>query len=149
VVVLSLGVFASVAAITKQYNAHQFRNPEPYIRDAYSIWNFIELDIGIIAASLPTLKPLFSCFYDTARGLTRPTKRSGFGSGRVRGYEKRPSFPDVALEEYKSELSVNDRCKIKTTSGASMGSEESILSLEQRPSASNAITVTSEVHVDM
>ncbi|KAH3980614.1 hypothetical protein HBI81_008980 [Parastagonospora nodorum] len=51
VVVLSLGVFASVAAITKQHNAHQFRNPEPYITDAYSIWNFIELDIGIIAAS--------------------------------------------------------------------------------------------------
>ncbi|KAF2026203.1 hypothetical protein EK21DRAFT_74787 [Setomelanomma holmii] len=60
IAVLSLGIFASISGIIKQTNASQFRDLEPYIKDAYSIWNFLGLDFGIIAASLPALKPLFS-----------------------------------------------------------------------------------------
>jgi hypothetical protein len=59
VAILSLGIFAAVAGIIRQLSSSQFGVLEPYVYDTCSIWNFIELDMGIIAASLPALKPLF------------------------------------------------------------------------------------------
>lgn len=53
VLVLSLGIFAATAGIIRQLNIGPLDE-----HDAYSIWNFNELHIGIIAASLPTLRPL-------------------------------------------------------------------------------------------
>lgn len=153
VFILSLGVFASVAAILRQQNAGQFRMPEPYISDAYSIWNFIELDIGIIAASLPALKPLLNWFYDAARGLTRPTKTTGYGSGHVQGYEKHVENRDIVLKQYKSgpSVSISTQTRERTGRGkerhGAKESEESILSPDQRESISNGIMATRQVQV--
>jgi hypothetical protein len=143
-----------MAAIVRQQNAGQFRMPEPYINDAYSIWNFVELNIGIIAASLPALKPLLSWFYDAARGLTRPTKATGYGSGRVQGYEKHPDGNDIVLKEFKSGPSVSVSAQMHERIGkgwdrhAAKNSEESILSSDQRESMSNGIVVTRQVQVE-
>lgn len=41
-----------------------------FVHDWYSMWNFIELDVGIVAASLPTLKPLFGRLLNQARRWT-------------------------------------------------------------------------------
>lgn len=81
VAVLSLGICAAVAGIVRQLSSSQFGVPKPYIYDTHSIWNLIELDMGMIAASLPALKQLFSWFRDTARDLTgksKPTSADGY-----------------------------------------------------------------------
>jgi hypothetical protein len=154
VAVLSLGVFASIAAIIKQHNAHQFRNPELYIHDAYSVWNFIELDIGIIAASLPVLKPLFSWFSETARIITRPTKGSGFRSRQLQGYQKQTGSAGIVLNSYKFGPSVRisahpyERDGTGRRSGAAEGSQDSILTLEQREGFPKQIMVTKQVHIN-
>jgi hypothetical protein len=70
-VVLSLGLFACVAGIMKStYNKTILTDPRRFIHDWYSMWNFIELDVGIVAASLPALKPLYTRFLDVAREWT-------------------------------------------------------------------------------
>ncbi|KAL6168661.1 hypothetical protein ACJQWK_05039 [Exserohilum turcicum] len=60
VCILALGLFAGVAAIIKSEKQKTiFSNPDPYVKDTFVMWRFIEYFIGIIAASLPSLKPLF------------------------------------------------------------------------------------------
>jgi hypothetical protein len=86
IAILSLGLFACVAGIMKStYNKTILTDPARFIHDRYSMWNFIELDIGIVAASLPALKPLFSRFLDVARGLTSGQKISGYDDSKVTG----------------------------------------------------------------
>ncbi|KAF2621923.1 hypothetical protein BU25DRAFT_296680, partial [Macroventuria anomochaeta] len=53
IAILSVGIFAAIAGIIRQINVGPLDE-----HDTYSIWNFIELHLGIIAASLPALKPL-------------------------------------------------------------------------------------------
>jgi hypothetical protein len=154
VAVLSLGIFAAVAGIIRQLSSSQFGVPEPYIYDTYSIWNFIELDMGIIAASLPALKPLFSMFRDTARSLTgKPTKSTGYRSGE--GYQRQPRPVDedgFALVEYgtKGEVKVSSRPKERVngwTLDQAKSSEESILPQGEKP-GKRGITVTKSVQVE-
>lgn len=77
-------------------------DPNRFIYDGYSMWNFVELDVGIIAGSLPAIKPLFNKFLDAARGLTSgPSKSSGLGRNAL-GYQKhaQQSDRDIALVNY-------------------------------------------------
>ncbi|PVH98848.1 hypothetical protein DM02DRAFT_484891, partial [Periconia macrospinosa] len=68
--ILSLGWFACAAAIIKAIRQwHVFDEPDWTVYNSFNVWNFIELTIGIIAASLPSLKPLFNWFLKTARGI--------------------------------------------------------------------------------
>lgn len=135
VAILSLGIFAAVAGIIRQLSSSQFGVPEPYIYDTYSIWNFIELDMGIIAASLPALKPLFAWFRDTAHSLSaKPTKLSGYRSAE--GYQKQVRLADedgFALVEYDTQGGINANSQPKKRTGGwslshGKSSEESILS---------------------
>lgn len=96
IVILSLGLFAAVAGIMRQTTTT--RNPaetEPWIHDTYVVWNFIELDMGIIAASLPAIKPMFNWFYDTARSLTKATKFTAFGTNGANGYTRQPPRSEI------------------------------------------------------
>ncbi|OAG02010.1 uncharacterized protein CC84DRAFT_1046309, partial [Paraphaeosphaeria sporulosa] len=70
VVVLSLGWFACAAAIVKA--AQQYTvldDPDWTVHDSFNVWNYIELTVGIIAASLPALKPLFHWALNTVSAL--------------------------------------------------------------------------------
>lgn len=82
--ILALGAFAGVAAIIKsELQKTVLADPDPYIKDSFTLWRFIEFDVGIIAASLPSLRPLFTRFLDVARG----TSGSGLkGTGPSKGY---------------------------------------------------------------
>jgi hypothetical protein len=42
-------------------------DPDSFRNDSYFIWNSIEFDIGILAASLPTLRPLFARIIENTR----------------------------------------------------------------------------------
>lgn len=151
VAILSLGIFAAVAGIIRQLSSSQFGVPEPYIHDTYSIWNFIELDVGIMAASLPALKPLFSWFRDATSSLTgKPSKSSNHRSAE--GYQRkvRPVDDDgFALVEYgqRGEFKVSSGPKERLdgwTLDHAKSSQESIL---PHPPARNGITVTTSVQV--
>ncbi|OJD40489.1 phosphatidylserine decarboxylase [Diplodia corticola] len=86
--ILSLGFFASAAAIVKcvsQWNV--LDEPDWTVHDSFNVWNCIELNIGIVAACLPALKPLFNWFLETARAITSSGGRSGIR--RPTGYGSR------------------------------------------------------------
>lgn len=59
--ILSLGLFACSASIVKTvYQAHALLDPDWTFHDSFFMWNNIEYNIGILAASLPALRPLFT-----------------------------------------------------------------------------------------
>jgi hypothetical protein len=84
IAILSLKIFACVAGIMKStYNKNILTDPRWFIHDWYSMWNFIELGMGIIAASLPALKPLFTRFLDAARGLASGQTGNGIQRSKI------------------------------------------------------------------
>ena len=86
ILVLSLGWFACAAATVKAVLQFNVLNDLDWtVHNSFNVWNYIELTVGIIAASLPTLKPLFNWFLETARAITSGsrTKHSGY---KVSGY---------------------------------------------------------------
>jgi hypothetical protein len=86
VLILGLGTFAAVAGIVRQLITPDFKKAEPWIDDSYTIWNFTEMYAGIIAASLPGMKPLFSWFYDAA--LSRRPGNSAYKTPNTLGYRR-------------------------------------------------------------
>ncbi|KAF2644632.1 hypothetical protein P280DRAFT_487198 [Massarina eburnea CBS 473.64] len=71
IVVLSLGWFACAAAIVKAIQQwYVLQEPDWTVHDSFNVWNYIEFTIGILAASLPPLKPLVNRFLETARAIT-------------------------------------------------------------------------------
>ncbi|KAF2458433.1 hypothetical protein BDY21DRAFT_284201 [Lineolata rhizophorae] len=119
--VLSLGFFASGAAIVKavkQWNV--LEDPDYTVHDSFMVWNDIEMNIGIIAACLPAIKPLFAWFLETARNITT-------GSGlRSREYHKGASSLGYIKHTAKDQSVVMDSLpsrnapyNVNVTSGAS------------------------------
>jgi hypothetical protein len=74
------------------------------VRDSFNIWNYIEFTIGIIAASLPALKPLFNWFLEAARAIT--TGRGSRETGRASAYMNRTSLGYQDMGD-KSDKSIN------------------------------------------
>lgn len=122
-IILSLGFFACAAGIVKAKAQADFVNvTDTTYRDTFNLWNALELYLGILAASLPSLKPLFAALLTTTRtALGGSTPRSGrnlgpsggisHGSGYRRQPEQRnvviaPS--DVHLKEFKSASSTTE-----------------------------------------
>jgi|SRR5690242_13462947 len=134
-------------------------DPNRFIYDGYSMWNFVELDVGIIAGSLPAVKPLFNRFLDAARGMTsKPSKSAGLGGGNASDYQKHPQQFDrhIAL------VSVGNAGKLPVRVSASRSrstdkfswnmerahsSEDSILVHHNLNDPPNAIAVTRDVRV--
>jgi hypothetical protein len=119
VFVLSLGLFASVAGIMKAHVSKTILfDPERFVHDTFSMWNFIELDVGIIAASLPALKPLFKRSLEVARSIvqSQPTKTSrySFREPASLGYARQ----NDALEKDLEMIHYKDGCEttVKITS---------------------------------
>lgn len=74
--ILSLGFLACVAAIMREtLLVTFFQTPDGNFENAYALWNYAELAVGIIAACLPALRPLFAFLLDKAS--------STFASGQV------------------------------------------------------------------
>lgn len=134
-------------------------DPNRFIYDGYSMWNFIELDMGIIAGSLPAIKPLFNRFLDAARGLTSgPSKSSGLGGRNASGYQRhaQQSDHDIALVNYGDMGNPSVRVSTQPPGYAEKGmwamerahnSEDSILAHHHMANPPNAILVTSDVRV--
>ncbi|CZR51873.1 uncharacterized protein PAC_01750 [Phialocephala subalpina] len=70
VCILSLGYFACAASIVKEVLlAHFFTDTDPFFTYTFQIWNDIELNVGILAACLPALRPLFAWLLETASAI--------------------------------------------------------------------------------
>ncbi|CAG8971142.1 hypothetical protein HYALB_00008620 [Hymenoscyphus albidus] len=90
--ILGLGYAACAAAIIKEYLLSSFfTNRDILFNNAFNVWNDVELNIGILAASLPTLRPLFASILDNKSLSTSNTHRTSKSNIRViqndsRGY---------------------------------------------------------------
>jgi hypothetical protein len=114
IVVLSLGFFACVAGILKARLQVKLPDmPDQGFENWFNIWYMLELCFGILAASLPTLKPLFSAVLEgTLSRLGGSRSRSRNTSGRAHaGFSRvQPCGPtpfpdptnDVDLQHFKT-----------------------------------------------
>lgn len=75
-IVMGLGVIAVGAGAVKIHAQYGYlTDTDRLYKDRYAVWAAIELYFGIIAASLPTLKPLVAAFLSSARQTLHTTPR--------------------------------------------------------------------------
>ena len=151
--VLSLGIFAAVAAIVKaEIQETILSDLDPFVHDPFTLWRFIEFDVGIIAASLPALKPIFNWFLGAARGFTSRTARATAAPNSL-GYQKQSERSDrgIVLNEYNSRTTntvrISSRPPNSNMWSGAKNSDESILPLHNMEDKPNGIVVTRDVHV--
>ncbi|KAL7765398.1 hypothetical protein ACKLNR_003314 [Fusarium oxysporum f. sp. zingiberi] len=88
--ILSLGVFACAAAFTKLGYVTNYGKLGDWLWDSrnITIWTSVELNVGIIAGSLPCLRPLFRSFLGSTYGKnskkTPTTGNTNYGRGTLR-----------------------------------------------------------------
>ncbi|OJI84657.1 hypothetical protein ASPTUDRAFT_40677 [Aspergillus tubingensis CBS 134.48] len=96
--VLSLGYLACVAGIVKiisQVNVLKEQNM--YRHDTFMIWNCAELNVAILAACLPSLKPLLKSVLDGTRSLTTGRRNTSAYRYDTQGYYVQRST-DIAMK---------------------------------------------------
>ncbi|KAL5385047.1 hypothetical protein PMIN06_012856 [Paraphaeosphaeria minitans] len=66
---MALGLLATATAIYKTPMQYHFFDETDFTGNGswYYIWQQVEMNVGITAANLPTLKPLFACFFTSLR----------------------------------------------------------------------------------
>ncbi|KAJ8118158.1 hypothetical protein OPT61_g815 [Boeremia exigua] len=152
--VLTLGIVAAIAAIVKsEIQKTIFQDPDPYVYDRFTLWRFIEFDVGIIAASLPALKPMLNRCLGAARTWTSRAQQ-GTSTPNSLGYRKQSERSDkaIALNAFKPKANT-----VSISTGPSNGaiwkmgsgkeSDESILPLHNVEQEPSGIVVTRDVHV--
>ncbi|KAK3677340.1 hypothetical protein LTR78_002878 [Recurvomyces mirabilis] len=99
--ILSLGFMACAAGIVKANLQTKFINqPDSMWHDSFNVWNMIELCLGILAASLPSLKPLFARFIETTR-----TALGISSASRSRSKQQQQQQPANSSPAYNSQQS--------------------------------------------
>ena len=153
--VLIRGIFAAISAIVKaEIQKTFFQDPDPYTENRFTLWKTIEMDVGLIAASLPALKPLLNWFLGAARSLTIRAPRDS-SSPTTRGYQKQSKNVDkgIALDAYNSRSAVEDGALCKPRNdymwsiGAAKTSDESILPLHNAEKMPGIVLVTRDTRV--
>ncbi|KAK4202316.1 hypothetical protein QBC40DRAFT_321860 [Triangularia verruculosa] len=145
--ILSLGLFAAVAAIVKITFLSSYGKHGDFLWDStdLTIWTTIEICTAIIAASSPCLKPLFKTLFDGSsaragaygssyKGYVRDTDAgtNNLKSGNRNTLRSKGTVTITAGgDENEFELYSGKRCASEAKSGnissTPMGSEESIL----------------------
>ncbi|KAK8108920.1 hypothetical protein PG984_014721 [Apiospora sp. TS-2023a] len=90
--ILSLGVFATAAAIAKMAYLSNYGKYGDLLFDSadITIWTTIEITVAMIAGSIPCLKPLFKKILDLSSAYRKTSNKryygqnSGYGNGRSR-----------------------------------------------------------------
>jgi hypothetical protein len=132
IVVLSLGFIACVAGIIKAHlQVTAIETPDSAFENKFQIWYMLELCLGILAASLPTLKPLFAAVLDGTRSRIGTHSRSRGTAGaqanpshssRLRPACGPTSFPDPAdgvdLHHYRTGNGAPGTTRVETSSVA-------------------------------
>ncbi|KAK3994270.1 hypothetical protein QBC44DRAFT_286477 [Cladorrhinum sp. PSN332] len=86
--ILSLGVFAAVSAIVKITFLSSYGKHGDFLFDSsdLTIWTTVEICTAIIAASAPSLKPLFKTLFDGTSANRGGTHGGPYGSSKYKGY---------------------------------------------------------------
>lgn len=83
--ILSLGYIACASGIVKAVQQHNFFTvKDPTFHNGFNVWNMVELCVGILAASLPSLRPLFARVLEKAMTTFHSnyyTSKGGSGHG--------------------------------------------------------------------
>ena len=76
---MMLGAAGSIASVIRLFHIDAFKPGVLFFwkQNELTNWSIIECGICIITACLATLRPLFKCCMDTARGMTTRKSRSG------------------------------------------------------------------------
>lgn len=117
IVVLSLGFIACVAGVLKaRLQVKLFDMDDQAFENWFNIWYMLELCFGILAASLPTLKPLFAAVLDGTRSRLGSRSRSRNTSGRAHaGFSRvQPNCGPTPFPDPTSDVDLRD---FKTGSG--------------------------------
>ncbi|KAL7269264.1 hypothetical protein RUND412_008082 [Rhizina undulata] len=135
--ILGLGAFSSTASIVKMtYNINYGKIGGDFLWDStyLTIWSILEIDIGIITASMPALKPLFK----------HVLEKTGYSSG-LRRTSLSNSHPLQSLHTLRV---TNDICANakKNSDSVLNDSEESIFA---QASNMGGITKSTEVRLDI
>ncbi|OLN97091.1 hypothetical protein CCHL11_02148 [Colletotrichum chlorophyti] len=131
-VIFGVGVFATITSIIRLHTIYTYTLAEDSFRESIlvNIWSIIEINIGIICASVPALKPLF-----TPRALREAAsrnKRTGYhyhSQGRSGLHSNGPKSGDRGEDSYPLDCvdgQPGSERMFKTTPRMS-GSEDSIL----------------------
>ncbi|CAN9336731.1 unnamed protein product [Alternaria alternata] len=153
IAILSLGVFAGAAGV---FRATVFNtilhDPRRFVHDKWMMWNYVELTVGIIAGSLPALKPLFLRVLNAARERTAVGTGRVTGSGRpdTLGYERQDqSKSGIALSEYRSGNRASGTAMERPVwrTESRNDSDESVIPLHGPEGKANAIFVAKEFHI--
>ncbi|BCR92973.1 uncharacterized protein AKAW2_10019S [Aspergillus luchuensis] len=96
--VLSLGYLACVAGIVKIISQVKvLKEQNIYRHDTFMIWNCAELNVAILAACLPSLKPLLKSVLDGTRSLTTGRRNTSAYRYDTQGYYVQRST-DIAMK---------------------------------------------------
>ncbi|KAG6362935.1 hypothetical protein INS49_008030 [Diaporthe citri] len=140
--VLALGIFASAAAVVKMMFLSSYGSHGDFLWDStdITIWTTVEICTAIIAASIPSLKPLFKAILEGSSALSRRTNKYIGNNGSLANATK---HRENGIEMYKSRLN--------STAVASGGrrqfdneSEEMILSEEDVVQKTTHVSVSIE-----
>lgn len=131
--VLSLGFIACIAGIVKaRLQVTAIQTPDSAFHNSFQIWYMLELCLGILAASLPTLKPLFAALLDGTRsriGTHSHSRRQGGGynlgpshNSRARAVRAGPnSFPEPSHCKKESRTKLTDAASMACSSDIEVG----------------------------
>lgn len=99
-VLLILSPSACAAAIVKLvYQTQVYKIPDSSRNDSYFIWNSIELYVGILAASLPSLRPIFKNILETTKNMR--SRRTGLdSSGNIGARHKYYIQEEIGMESF-------------------------------------------------
>ncbi|KAK2766085.1 hypothetical protein FQN54_007600 [Arachnomyces sp. PD_36] len=104
--IFSLGYLSCAAGIVKTIPSIDPTDPvNPYRNNHFTIWNNVELNTGIIAGSLPSIKPLFKALFQTARTLTpnirsRRSRRSRRSVPPLRTNKHNDTYPGTSTSNF-------------------------------------------------
>ncbi|GFF68424.1 hypothetical protein IFM61392_05263 [Aspergillus lentulus] len=146
--ILSLGYFACAAAIAKTvYQSRVFEEQDAWRDPKFLIWNCVELNVGIVAACFPTIKPLVKSVIGSTWSLasnSRSRKRTnnayyGQSSSHALGSIRRSR-----LEHEAQKYNVHIDAVRTSLSASEGGSEENLASHPrlQRLSSSRILRTT-------
>ncbi|ORY11144.1 hypothetical protein BCR34DRAFT_514285 [Clohesyomyces aquaticus] len=113
--ILSLGFFACGAGIVKAPLLFHFFDDIDVTgnRSWYYAWQIIEMNVGIIAATLPSLKPAFRWFLENAKALATGASRNrtAGSQGYSQGYKRQfssSSLPNRGGNSYATAVGGSD-----------------------------------------
>jgi len=139
--IMSLGIFACAAGIVKSAYISNYGKTGDFLWDSanLTIWYSVECNVGIVAACLPCLKPLFKRILDSSLRYGSSNKKDIYQL-QSQSHRSAPRGSKHLRSRSPHQSKARNSVKISTIGGNI--SEESILSQQQPQAITKTTTVT-------